>query len=344
LTILVTGAGGFLGRHVVAALLGRGHRVRALIRPTTRVDDLPWADRVDVFRGDLRAPGPLDPAFDGADVLVHLAARVGGSDGAQMADTVVGTERLLEAMARSSTRRLVLASSFSVYDWSAVRGTLTEESPLAQADLYRRDGYTIAKTWQERVVRRLSREHNWDLTVLRPGFIWGRDRAYFSGLGQQVGRWHLVVGPSTRPPLTYVENCSDCVAAAVEDPRAIGETFNIVDNHDVSSWRYLGESLRRNGARAHRIPVPYTVALAGSLLADAINRRLFRGRAKLPGLFIPCRFRARFKPLRFGTRKLREGLGWAPPFDFASCLERTYGCSVFGVRCSARTPERAGVD
>ena len=186
--VLVTGAGGFLGRHVVAALLRRGCQVRVLIRPTTRIDGLTWADQVDVFRGDLRSSASLVPAFDDMDILVHLAARVGGSDSAQMADTVVGTERLLENMARSATRRLVLASSFSVYGWSDVQGTLTEESPL-EADLYRRDGYAIAKTWQERVVRRMSHEHDWDLTVLRPGFIWGRDHEYLAGLDRQkLGR------------------------------------------------------------------------------------------------------------------------------------------------------------
>jgi UDP-glucose 4-epimerase len=324
LTVLVTGAAGFLGRHVVAALLERGHQVRALVRPTTRVDDLAWIDHVALVRADLRAPGPLDSAFDGVDVLVHLAARVGGSDAAQMADTVVGTERLLVAMARAATRRLVLASSFAVYDWNAARGSLTEESPLAQADLYRRDGYTIAKTWQERVARRMSQESGWGLTVLRPGFIWGPGHDDFAGLGQQLGRWHLVIGPRARPPLTHVENCADGFAAVVEDPRAIGETFNLVDNHDVGSWRYLGEISRRKGTPAHRIPVPYVVALAGSLLAEAVNQRVFRGRAKLPGLFIPCRFRARFKPMRFPTHKLQQVLGWRPPLDFAQCLQRTY--------------------
>ena len=307
----------------MAALLERGHRVRALVRPSTCVDDLAWIDRVELVQADLRAPGPLESAFAGVDVLVHLAARVGGSEAAQMADTVVGTERLLAAMACSATRRLVLASSFAVYDWDAARGTLTEESPLAQADLYRRDGYTIAKTWQERVVRRMSRELDWGLTVLRPGFIWGRDHDDFAGLGQKVGRWHLVVGPRSRPPLTYVENCADAFAEAVENPRAIGEMFNLVDNHEVSAWRYLAETSRHNGATAPRIPVPYAVGLAGSLLAEAINRRVFRGQAKLPGLFVPCRFRARFKPLRFPMDELQEVLGWSPPLDFAQCLQRS---------------------
>jgi 2-alkyl-3-oxoalkanoate reductase len=331
LNVLVTGAAGFLGRHVVAALLARGHRVRVLVRPATSIDGLPWADRVEVFRADLRSPQPLEGAFVEIDVLVHLAARVGGSDAAQMADTVVGTERLLEAMARSATRRLVLASSFSVYDWGAVRGgVLTEDSPLAAADLYRRDGYAIAKTWQERVARRTTEEHGWDLTVLRPGFIWGEDHADFAGLGQRVGRWYAVIAPAARPPLTHVENCADAFAEAVENPRAAGETFNVVDNHGLSSWRYLGEYRRRTGERLRRIPVPYAVWLTGALLASVVSRRVFGEKAKLPGLFIPCRFRARFRPLRFDTRKIRDVLGWSPPLDLDRCLRRTYEASDAG--------------
>jgi UDP-glucose 4-epimerase len=323
LNVLVTGAGGFLGRYVVAALLQRGHSVRVLIRPTSRINGFAWANQVVTIAADLRGPKSLVPAFDNVDTLVHLAARVGGSPSAQMADTVVGTERLLEAMAGSATRRLVLASSFSVYGWSEVRGTVTEESPL-EANLYQRDGYAIAKTWQERTARRISREHNWDLTVLRPGFIWGYDHGYVDGLGQKLGRWHLVIGPATRLPLTYVENCADCFAHAVENPRAAGATFNVVDGHEITSWHYLGEYLRRTSSHGHRIPVPYAAALTATRLADWTNRRLCQGKARLPGLLIPCRFQARFKPVRVSTRKLEEILGWKPPWDFAQSVQRAF--------------------
>jgi nucleoside-diphosphate-sugar epimerase len=323
LKVLVTGARGFLGRSVVAALLDRGHRVRALVRPSAQLHELAWSDRVDIVRADLRASKSLDRSFDGVDVLVHLAARVGGSESAQMADTVAGTERLLTAMANSATRRLVLASTFSVYDWNTIRGTLTEDSPL-ESNLYHRDGYAIAKTWQERLTRRMTQEHNWDLTILRPGFIWGRDHAYLAGLGQKLGRFHLVFGPSTRLPLTHVDNCADCFALAVDSPRAVGETFNIVDGFDMSVWRYLGEYLRRTKAAENRLPIPYPVALSATLAADWVNRRIMHGRAKLPSILVPCRFRARFKPLGFSNRKVQDVLGWRPPFDFAECLRRTY--------------------
>jgi UDP-glucose 4-epimerase len=323
---LVTGANGFLGRHLVAELLRRGHDVRALVRPAAELERLRWPEEVEVVRADLRVARDLESAFEGVDVLIHLAAQVGGGDDAQFAATVGGTERLLAAMARSDTRRLVLCSSFSVYDWSAARGTLTEDSPAEKgADLYERDGYAVAKAWQERVARRLSDEHGWDLTVVRPGFIWGRGNEYLAGLGQKVGPVHLVFGFATRLPLTHVENCADLIANAAEHPRARGETFNAVDGDDVTSWGYLGHYLRRTGTRALRVPVPYGVALTGVRLARLVSKALFRGKGKLPSLLVPCRFEARFKPLRFSHRKAREVLGWAPPLDFAACLERTYG-------------------
>ena len=320
---LVTGANGFLGRHVVAALLARGHEVRALVRPAAKIGDLGWPAAVDVFRADLRSSGDLERAFDGIDVLVHLAAATSGGDDFQFASTVGGTERLLRAMAGSACRRLVLASSFAVYDWSAIRSTLDETSPLEPVpNLYERDGYTIAKQWQERVTRRVAAEHGWDLTVLRPGFIWGRDHGYLAALGQQVGRLHIVIGPRSRMPLTHVENCADLFALAAEDPRARGETFNVVDGEGERIWSYLGTYLRGTRQRGLRIPIPYRVAYGMVRLAF---ETVFKRNPKLPHVLIPCRFESRLKPLRFTNHRARARLDWRPPLDFRECLARTYG-------------------
>ena len=326
--VLVTGANGFLGRHVVAALLRRGHEVRALVRPTARIECLGWSG-VEVLRADLRSPGDLAGALAGVDTLVHLAAVAIGGEDAQFSAAVVGTERLLEAMARSATRRIVLASSFSVYDWSKVRTELDESSPMVAApELYQRDGYAIAKVWQERVARCLAERHGWELVVLRPGFIWGRERAYLAGLGQAVGRAHLTISPRTRLPLTHVENCADLFARVVDHPRAACETFNVVDGHDARTWHYLGDYVRGTGAGWLRIPVPYCLARGVVALADRISKLIFRGKGKLPGLLVPSCFEARFKPLRFSSLKIRQALDWQPPFTYAECRQRTYGWSA----------------
>jgi UDP-glucose 4-epimerase len=322
---LVTGANGFLGRHVVAALMARGIGVRAMVRPATRLGALDWPQSVEIFRADLRTSRQLERAFEGIDVLVHLAAVVSGGEDAQFAGTVVGTERLLDAMTRSSCRRLVLCSSFSVYDFSSTRQTLDENSPLHTVpDVYARDGYSIAKWWQERVTRQFADRHDWDLTILRPGFIWGRDHGYLSALGLQLGRHHLVVGPLTRIPMTHVENCADVFALAATDPRARGQVFNVVDGPGERIWSYLSDHMRSLGQTGWRLPVPY-------LLANWIVRlafvTVFRRATKVPTILIPRRFESRLKPLRFDSRRLRETLGWTPPLDYRQCLARTYGPS-----------------
>jgi UDP-glucose 4-epimerase len=330
--VLVTGANGFLGRHVVAELLDRGHEVRAMARPSADLDELGWPGSVEVFRADLRVDD-LGAAFDGVDVLIHLAAAMRGTAQEQMASTVEGTGRLLAAMGRSRTGRLVLVSSLSVYDWSATVGTLTEDSPL-EADLGQRDAYAAAKSEQERLVRREAAAKGWALTVLRPGYIWGPGHTNLPGLGQKVGPLYLVIGPSTRLPLTYVENCASCCVEAAENPRAVGQTLNVIDDDEQRAWSFLGEQLRRSGGRAWRVPVPYGLAMAACRTGHALLGKVVR---TLPGLLVPRRFEARFKPLRFSNRKARELLGWRPPLDFAESQRRTYERA--GAGQSSASPE-----
>ncbi|MGJ5135102.1 NAD-dependent epimerase/dehydratase family protein [Bradyrhizobium oligotrophicum] len=320
---LVTGANGFLGRHVVDALLARGIEVRAMVRPATRVDAPGWPSSVDIVRADLRTSRDLVRAFENVDVLIHLAAVVAGGEDAQFAGTVGGTERLLEAMAGSACRRLVLCSSFSVYDYTATRDVLDESAPLQQTpDVYTRGGYTVAKWWQERVTRRYVEKNGWDLTVLRPGFIWGRGHGYLAALGQQIGRHHVVIGPLTRIPMTHVENCADVFALAATDSRAIGQTLNIVDGPGERVWTYLSDYMRGTGERGLRLPIPHWLASSIVRLAFAT---VFRRATKVPAILTPKKFDAMLKPLRFDNRKLRETLGWTPPLDYEQCLARTYG-------------------
>jgi nucleoside-diphosphate-sugar epimerase len=320
---LVTGANGFLGRHVVGALLARGIEVRAMVRPAARLDALGWPASAEIFRADLRTSRDLVSAFDGIDVLVHLAAVVSGGEDAQFAGSVAGTEMLLDAMAASTCRRMVFCSTFSVYDYDSTRRILDEDAPLHSVPaLYNRDGYTIAKWWQERVTRGFAKKHGWDLTVLRPGFIWGRDHGYLAALGQQFGRHHLVIGPLTRMPMTHVENCADVFALAAADPRARGQTLNVVDGPGERIWSYLSDHMRYTEQRGWRVPVPYWLAIWTVRLAFAT---VFRRATKVPSILIPNRLNARLKPLRFENRRLRETLGWTPPFDYRQCLARTYG-------------------
>lgn len=321
--VLITGATGFLGDATVRAFLARGVDVRVLVRPASRLERFDWHGDVEEARADLRGGEGLNGAFEGVDVLVHLAACVVGDDEERFFSTVVGTERLIAAMQQSQTRRMVLASSFSVYDWSEIRGTLDENSPL-ESDLYSRDSYAVAKLWQERVARRLCEEHGVELRVLRPGFIWGPGRTDLAGVGQRVGPLNFLFGlPSRRLPLTYVENCADCFAE-VTLGEASGETFNVVDDDGVEVGLYARDEMLGRGAKGLRIPVPYAFAYGLTRLVRFVAQRVFGPSAKLPSLFLPERFEARFKPLLFSNRKLREELGWQPRLSYREAAQASF--------------------
>jgi UDP-glucose 4-epimerase len=322
--VLVSGASGFLGYYVVARLLERGHTVRAIVRPASL--EPAWIGKVEIFRADLRVHDNLVTAFNGIDAVLHLAAPTSGDEDVQFASTVVGTEKFLEAMSRSSVKRLVHVSSFVAYDWAQAKRLMDEETPLL-SDIYTMDGYTIAKIWQERVVSRAAAAHSWKLTIMRPGFIWGPQHAVIGGMGRIFGRVYLMFGPFTRLPLTHVVNCANCLVAAIECPAAVGESFNVIDGDQIRVIRYVREYARRTGRRGILLPVPYRLGLAVAHFASFVSRILFGKKGRLPSLLMPRRFERQFKPIRFSNRKLKDKLSWSPPLRFDECLDLTYGPS-----------------
>jgi len=320
LKVLVTGANGFLGRHVVAALRSGGHAVRALVRPGRHTARPGWGPQVEICSADLVGEAPLRPPCSGVDAVIHLAADLHGNDASQLKVAVEGTRRLIEAMDQGTTR-LILASSFAVYDWSAIGAVLTEESPLldaARSAPY--DGYARAKSEQERVVRSLCRQLGIPLTVLRPAAIWGAGHLLPSDVGPRAGRWCFVIDPGRRLRLSYVENCASAFVAAL-DPRAAERTYNIDDGFDLNAHEFVRSigAMARPSLRA--VPVPRRAAASLGTIGAAFARVLLNGR-KPPGLLIPERFQARFHAATAGHASLFATLGWSPPYQLEQCLAR----------------------
>lgn len=318
---LVTGAGGFLGRRVIASLQREGHEAVALVRDPAARAAAGWGEGVDVRVADLREP--LDPELIGdADAVLHLAAVSSGPEEEQFAGTVATTERLLEAVVAAGTRRVVLAGSMSVYDWTAAVGAVDERTPLA-ADLYRRDGYAIAKTWQERVLVAAAERSGFEAVVLRPGFIWGPGRIDNAGIGQAVGATYISFGRRRRLPLTYVENCADAFVRGAEAEGIAGRVVNIVDGDEVRVAEYARYVVECDPGleRVLALPGPVASGLV-RLVAATAYRGLGRG-ARLPSLFIPARFDARFRDLRFPSDVARDALGWGPAVSFGEAMRRS---------------------
>ncbi len=345
--LLVTGASGFLGRHVVTEALARGHRVRAMVRPAGTADDLPWKTHRDVelVRADLRDPRGLVDMVAGVDAVLHLAASKAGDFDTQFRGTVNATENLLTAMAAARVKRLVAISSFSVYDYLALRthATLDESSPLAPLDASR-DAYTQTKLVQEQLVREFADEHNAAVTILRPGVIYGRANTWTARLGAQVSdNFWIRIGAWARLPLIYVDHCAEAVVLAVERDGAIGQTINLVDDAPPTQRRYMKELLRRTSQRPRIIPINWTCMRLLAATAHWTNRLLFSGRARLPGVLIPARLHARCKPLRYANERMKRVLGCTPRYNLTTALDRSVVNPVISAPTDSATTSRAHV-
>ncbi|HEX2084482.1 MAG TPA: NAD-dependent epimerase/dehydratase family protein [Solirubrobacteraceae bacterium] len=147
-TVLITGGAGFIGSHLGRRLLEQGHRVRALDSLLPQVHGRgrrpPYLeDDIELLVGDVRDREAVDAALDGVDAVVHLAARVGvGQSMYEIAEyssvNTVGTAVLLEAMMDRPVRKLLVASSMSVYGeglYRDERGRIVEAVERDRAQL-----------------------------------------------------------------------------------------------------------------------------------------------------------------------------------------------------------------
>lgn len=326
--ILVTGASGFLGKYVVAAALKQGHQVQAVIRPMTDVTKLSWYQNpnLELVRLDLRSKHGLAEALQTTDVVIHLAAVKSGDFYDQFAGTVIATENLLDAMIQTQVKRLIAISTFSVYDYQAMKPeeTLTEESPLEKSPL-NRDEYAQTKLIQEDLIHKFEAEHSAEVTIIRPGMIYGRECLWHALLGAEIGqtRW-LKIGGTAIMPMTYVENCAEAIVGAVSAPASVGKTVNVVDDNLPTQNEYIKNLQKRMDSPPKFIPISWPIMKGISQMAWWVRQVPLKGKARLPGILVPAKLYARFNPLRYSNSRAKEYLNWQPRYTFEQSLERCF--------------------
>ncbi len=323
----VTGANGFLGRHVVAEALDHGHDVVAMVRDAGSLRRTPWHDheRVEVVVGDLRRAAPSwVEALGGADVVVHLAAAVGGDFATQFASTVLGTEQLLATMADTGVLRLVHVSTFSVYDYRALApGSVLDESSPLEANPTDRDEYAQTKLVQERLVRGFAADRGGRVTVVRPGAVYGPNNLWNAGRAVRLaGPLWAALAPNGELKLTYVENCAQAIVLAAERDEAVGETLNIVDD-DPPTQREYEAALKRAGFTVGlSLPVPYVAAKGAGEAVAWVSRRRYGGKLRLPAYAVPAKMDSQYRPLHYPNARAKAVLGWTPRYRLDEALAR----------------------
>ena len=342
-TVLITGGAGFVGRHVAQALLARGDRVRAFDLLIEQVH--PERERpkelhpdVELTVGDIRDADAVKQVLHGVDSVIHLAAEVGVGQSMYAVDRYVsvnefGTAVLFQQLLATPVRRVVIASSMSVYGeglYQDAEGRLLEDvvrgprnpdgswdpldaqgrplTPVATPETKRpalKSVYAINKYVQERLTLTLAAQYGMESAALRLWNIYGPGQAlsnpYTGVLAIFASRLMHGDAPMVfedgrqRRDFVHVSDAAAAFLLALDRAEANGEVFNIGSGED----RSVEEVARLQAASMGRGDI-----------APAITQEARAGdiRHNIPDL-----------------SKARDKLGYVPKQDFAAGLEQLAG-------------------
>jgi len=264
---LVTGASGFIGGHVVEALVREGHEVRALVRPTSDTSHLASTGATMVV-GDITNRASLDDACRGIDWVFHTAAIVGsrGSWSEYYRVGVHGTANVLNAASQASVKRVIHLSSVAVYGARSRPEAVTEEMPFDRRP-QRWNHYVREKVLSERLVWRAHERGRVVATTIRPSVVLGpRDRAVVPRLMRVAGTpLAAMVGRGTNHiAVVVVEELAAAIVAAAGIEGAAGRAYNL-----SSSTRFTQEELLQlfSATSGKPLPtrhVPMTLGIVGA--------------------------------------------------------------------------------
>ena len=316
MTVLVTGASGLVGSHVVEALVSWGERVRALVRPASR--DAVVRLGAEAVVGDVTDVAAWDAAARGADAIVHAAAIVQRrASWTQYVAANVDATRLAVAAARATGARLVHISSVAVYGGTAAYPTTPEcrsedhpFQPIPDSDFYGR-----TKRMAEAVVREAAERGEVDAVALRPTVIYGERDRLFTPRVIRILRLPLVprIGAGgNRLACVYAGNVAAAALAALA-PRERGfRAYNVTsDGPPALSQREFFAAFAAALGRPYRplpIPAPLAATVAGLLTA----RRLARAAVS---------FLSGDNP--YSDSALSAELGWRPATPAPAAIART---------------------
>jgi nucleoside-diphosphate-sugar epimerase len=315
---VVTGATGLLGSHVAEALVARGERVRALVRPASDSAFLRQLG-ADLAAGDLQDPASLPRVVAGADVVYHCAARVGdwGSWRDFQAQVIDATHNLARACRAGGVGRLLHVSSVAVYGHPPARPRITEDEPPGQR-LRLLDHYCRAKARAEE----MAREAGSAVTVVRPSWIFGpRDRHSLPRLVHALrGRWVKVQGRGDNLlNIVHAADVADGAIRAAGHPGAMGQAYHLCSEGELTQREFLDTLTDTLGMpRVDRHLSPTAAYLAGAL-GDVVARV---GRWNRPPDVSRYSVSLMARPTNFSIDKARRQLGWEPRVNLREAIRQ----------------------
>jgi NAD dependent epimerase/dehydratase len=287
--VLVTGADGFIGSHLVEHLISQGHKVRAFVYYNS-FNSWGWLDSLDkhilnqleIFSGDIRDPNGVREAVKGCDVIYHLAALIAipysyHSPDSYIDTNVKGTLNVLQAARDAGVSRILCTSTSEVYG-TAIYVPIDEKHPKQP-----QSPYSASKIGADSIAESFYRSFDLPVTIVRPFNTFGprqSARAFIPTVITQLldGMKELKMGDITPTrDLLYVEDTVAAFAAIALSDQLIGEEVNIATNSEHSIETVVNSIISQINPEAKVVLDPQRLRPAKSevfrLLGD--NTKLF---------------------------------------------------------------------
>lgn len=309
---MVTGAGGFIGGHVLKRFRTAGHEVVGVVRPGARA--LPTIEGVRFIECDLAAVSSLAGILEPNDTVVHLAARAHRivDDAADPLDAfrranVEPVRMLCRCAAEAGVRRLIFMSSAKVFGEGRTTPYALCDEPAPV------DAYAQSKWEAEQVVRATGKDAAFSWTILRPPFVYGPGgKGNFPrlvALARLATRVPLPLGGiENQRSMLFVGNLADAIHACAFADAAADRTYLPTDGQDVSTPGLLRAIARVRGERSLLFSAPlWMLRLPAKLLGRS---------AEISRLT---------ESLRLDGTQLRDALQWHPPYTLEEGLAISVG-------------------
>ena len=277
---------------------------------------------IKIHHGDIRDIDALRSAMKVASVVIHAAADTSGNAANGELTTVQGTWNVIQAASESDVHQLIHISSCSVYGIADCQPwqQIDETGPLEKHP-EKRGAYSHAKFKSEQIALANMHKGILNITIIRPGTIWGPGGAILSPMiGFKLGsRLIATIGKKEfQLPLVYIDNLVSAIAACIDRQEAYDQVFNMVDQEPVEKNRYVQAVLRPLFPRALFFTIPYLVFYT----IVACQETALRAMRQEPYL---TRYRliSSQRPVRYSAEKLSRVLEWSPPVTFDEALHTT---------------------
>ncbi len=253
--ILVTGATGYIGRHLVNQLVAQGERPRCLVRDPNRAATILPADKVDFVHGDTTQPSLIKAAVQGIDTIIHTAFitadRKALSSHYYEETNVHGTSNLIAAAKDAGVQRIIELSGLGTKPDKP--GTYMEGRFLAEKML-------------------IDSGLNW--TIIRPSVLFGKDASFIKGLVDLLRTAPvapLIGGGKTEFQPIYVEDVVTVIMKVLEDPtRTNGHIYTIGGPEYYSFSQIYDLLLHAMGTRRPKIYAPTPLVGIGAAVMEAV--------------------------------------------------------------------------